>query len=78
MRWLMPTAQYFMDREAPKLQFIPILIAGDGSYPIEPNTYLVERSCGEWGDRRGQRSDRPDLKKSTIDGLQALRLSTLL
>ena len=45
----MPTEGVFSELEAPKLQYIPILISDDGSYPVEPNTYLIERSCGEWG-----------------------------
>ena len=33
---------------APKLQHVPILIGDDGSYPVEANRYLDERSNGEW------------------------------
>lgn len=49
MRWLMPTERFFVQRRVPKLQNIPILISDDGNYLLEPNTYLVERCCGEWG-----------------------------
>jgi len=45
----MPVESFFVRIRVPKLQHVPILICDDGSYPLEPNTYVVERSCGEWG-----------------------------
>jgi len=45
----MPLDDFFIRHRAPKLQNIPVLICEDGSYPIEANTYVVERCCGEWG-----------------------------
>lgn len=48
MRWILPPSGFFVEANVPKLQFIPILIEDDGSYPVEANRYLVERSCGEW------------------------------
>jgi hypothetical protein len=35
-----------MDLTIPSPLPFPIVIADDGSYPLEANTYLVERSCG--------------------------------
>ena len=49
MRWLMPLDKFFLELGVPKLQYVPILINRDDSYPIEANTYMVERSNGEWG-----------------------------
>ncbi len=48
MRWVLPPDGFFVSLNVPKLQVIPILIGDDGSYPVEANRYLVERSCGEW------------------------------
>jgi len=49
MRWLMPAERFFSELGVPKLQHVPIVICEDGNYPFEPNTYLTERCCGEWG-----------------------------
>src|SRR3954465_1435117 len=46
MQVVMPPEGAFA--HAPKLQHVPILIGDDGSYPIEANRYLDERSNGEW------------------------------
>lgn len=62
MRWLMPEAQFFTSHNVPKLQYVPILIADDGSYPIEPNTYIVERSCGEWGPKDDEDPTIPTIR----------------
>lgn len=59
MRWLMPTERFFLNLDVPKLQYIPILLDEDGSYPVEANTYLVERSCGEWAPRSNDLDDPP-------------------
>ena len=48
MRWVLPPEGFFLDLDVPKLQYVPILIGDDYTYPIEANRYLVERSCGEW------------------------------
>lgn len=46
MRQLLPPSGFFA--AAPKLQFVPIIVSSDGSYPIEANRYLDERCNGEW------------------------------
>lgn len=46
MRQVMPPEGAFAD--ALKLQYVPILIQDDGSYPVEANRYLDERCNGEW------------------------------
>lgn len=57
MRWVLPPEGFFVNLDVPKLQFIPILIGDDGSYPVEANRYLVERSCGEWAPGTGEDED---------------------
>lgn len=46
MQVVMPPAGVF--KHVPKLQHVPILIGDDGSYPVEANRYLDERSNAEW------------------------------
>lgn len=62
MRWVMPPDRFFSDKNVPKLQYIPILISEDGSYPLEANTYMVERSCGEWAPGEEDYPPIPTLK----------------
>lgn len=57
MRWVRPAQGFFVDLDVPKLQHIPILIGDGGSYPVEANRYLVERSCGEWAPRTDDGND---------------------
>ena len=57
MRWVLPPEGFFTSLDVPKLQFVPILIGDDGSYPFEANRYLVERSCGEWAPGTDENED---------------------
>jgi hypothetical protein len=57
LRYVLPPAGFFVERNVPKLQFVPILIEEDGGYPYEANRYLVERSCGEWSTGHGKSQD---------------------
>jgi integrase len=47
MRIVWPPADFFISRNVPKLQYLPILL-GPCTYPIEPNRYIEERCLGEW------------------------------
>lgn len=59
MRWVLPPKGFFVDLDVPKLQYIPILIGEAGSYPVEANRYLIERSCGEWAPGLDESVDPP-------------------
>lgn len=62
MRWQVPLDRFFVELRVPKLQHIPILICEDGSYPLDANTYVVERCCGEWGPGQGDDPVVPTLR----------------
>ena len=66
MQVVMPPEGAFA--HAPKLQHVPILIGDDGSYPIEANRYLDERSNGEWQlprDRSKAKAESGEFNPST-------------
>lgn len=73
MRLVLPPPGAF--NHAPKLQFVPILIGDDGSYPIEANRYLDERCNGEWA-LPGQGALAPKIPtlKSRVDIASRLAL----
>lgn len=73
MRWVMPTESFFLDVDVPKLQYVPILIGQDGSYPAEANTYLVERSCGEWAPGSHSHDDPNDFEDPQVQTLKSRR-----
>lgn len=65
MRIVMPPRGAF--DHAPKLQFVPIMIGEDGSYPAEANRYLDERCNGEWQLPGEVKSPKIPTLKSRID-----------
>lgn len=65
MHWLWPPDNFFIARNLPKLQHVPLLV-DNGAYPVEVNRYVEERSLGEWGPGMGSEDDDPPVltKKS--------------
>lgn len=58
MRIVWPPEDFFVSRDVPKLQYLPILL-GPGTYPIEPNRYIEERCLGEWAPSMAEDEDPP-------------------
>lgn len=58
MRIVWPPDDFFVSRDVPKLQYLPILL-GPGAYPIEPNRYIEERCLGEWAPSMAADEDPP-------------------
>ncbi len=47
MRFVWPPDGFFVERDLPKLQHVPLLLDA-GSFPLEANRYVIERCLGEW------------------------------
>ncbi|HHA2592442.1 hypothetical protein ACUDTI_00535 [Stenotrophomonas pavanii] len=75
MQLVIPPAGAF--EHVPKLQHVPILIGEDGSYPVEANRYLDERSNAEWRLPGGEDSGQVVPTVSARKGIAA-RLSIFL
>lgn len=58
MRWVWPPERFFIERNLPKLQYVPLLLH-DGDFPLEANRYVTERCLGEWAPDMDDENEDP-------------------
>lgn len=70
MRWVWPPDGFFLERDLPKLQHVPLLLDA-GDYPLEANRYVEERCLGEWAPDMGEEDDPTVLTRKSRGNLAA-------